>query len=151
MHPAVGTTAPSLSLRSQHGQTIAPVGAGRAVLLVFFPFAFSGICSAELSGLSADADVYADAGVDVAAISCDPVYALRALADRDGLRLTLLSDFWPHGEVARAYGCFDDGIGAPRRSSFLLDAAGTVRWSVHHDVGDERPAALHRGAILSLA
>ena len=70
---------------------------------------------------------------EVLAISCDPVYALRAFADADGLNFPLLSDFWPHGEVTRAYGVFNEPKGCPRRSSYVVDRDGVVRWSVHSD------------------
>ena len=69
---------------------------------------------------------------EVLAISCDPIYALRAFADTDGLNFPLLSDFWPHGEVSRAYDVFDEARGAPRRSSYVIDKEGMVRWAVHN-------------------
>jgi peroxiredoxin len=72
-------------------------------------------------------------GSEVLAISCDPVYSLRAFADSDGLNFPLLSDFWPHGQVSRDYGVFNDAKGSPRRSSYVVDKDGFVRWSVHSD------------------
>ena len=57
------------------------------------------------------------------AISCDPIYSMRAFADQDGLNFPLLSDFWPHGEVSRAYDVFDELKGCPRRSSYVVDKA----------------------------
>ena len=69
---------------------------------------------------------------EVLAISCDPVYSLRAFADQDGLNFPLLSDFWPHGEVTRAYDVFDERKGCPRRSSYVIDKDGMVRWAVHN-------------------
>jgi len=149
--PEVGSAGPAFTLRSQHGEAVAPVGAGRPVLLVFFPFAFSPICSSELSELQECLPAFTRAGVDVVAIACDSVYSLRAMADREELSLMLVSDFWPHGAVARAYGCFDEDSGAAGRSSFLLDAAGVVRWSLHHGVGEQRPVAAHLGALPRLS
>lgn len=148
----VGAAAPEFSLRSQHGETVtlADLG-GVPALLVFYPFAFSGICSGELADLRDHRASFDAAGVRIVAISCDPMFALRVFDDRDGLGFTLLSDFWPHGQAARAFGCFDEQLGAPGRSSFLLDAQGIVRWSVAHEPGQRREIALHLQAIDSVA
>lgn len=148
----VGDRAPGFSLRSQHGETVTLADLGGApALLVFYPFAFSGICSSELAALRDHRGAFDDAGVRVIAISCDPMFSLRVFDDRDGFGFTLLSDFWPHGEIARAYGCFDGDMGAAGRSSFLLDADGIVRWSVSHGVGEQRVISLHLQAILCLS
>jgi len=149
--PDIGSPAPAFALRSQHGEPVAPIGAGRAVLLVFFPFAFSPICASELAELQESLPEFTRADVDVVAISCDPVYSLRAMADREAISLTLVSDFWPHGAVARSYGCFDEQNGAPGRSSFLIDAAGMVRWNLHHGIGEQRPGAAHLAALPKLS
>ncbi len=77
------------------------------------------------------------------AISCDPLPAVRAFADADGLNFPLLSDFWPHGEVTRAYGVFDEARGCPRRSSYVLDREGLVRWAVHNSVPQGRDLDQH--------
>ena len=111
---SVGDTAPAFQLRDQHGseQSLASRSGERNVLLVFYPFAFTGVCSGEMIELQHHADAWAERGTDVLAVSCDSVPALRAFADTNGLTIPLLSDFWPHGKVAAAYGCFDDTLGA---------------------------------------
>ena len=76
---------------------------------------------------------------------------MRAFADQDGLNFPLLSDFWPHGEVARAYGVFDDTKGSPRRSSFVIDKDGIVRWSVHNPSPEGRDLDEHLRQLRSLA
>jgi peroxiredoxin len=86
---------------------------------------------------------------EVLAISTDPTYSLRVFADADGLNFPLLSDFWPHGAVARAYGVFDPERGVARRSSFVVDRSGVVRWAVHNELPqgrdlDEHLARLHQ-------
>ena len=144
----IGQPAPDLSLRSQHGETVTLADlAGNATLLVFYPFAFSGICSGELAALRDHRADFDAAGVRIVAVSCDPMFALRVFDDRDDLGFTLLSDFWPHGAAARAYGCFDDQIGAAGRTSVLLDADGVVRWSVSQQVGERRDIATHLAAL----
>ena len=80
---------------------------------------------------------------EVLAISCDPMFALRAFADADGLNFPLLSDFWPHGEVCRAYDVFDERNGCPRRSSYVVDREGAIRWAVHHAMPEGRDLDEH--------
>ncbi|WP_233571627.1 redoxin domain-containing protein [Cellulomonas triticagri] len=148
---AAGDAAPTVTLTSTHGAPVAVGGpADRPTLLVFVPFAFSRTCTAELTELQAGLPELADAGVRVLAASCDPVFALRAWAEQDGYTFPLLSDFWPHGAAARAFGVFDEVDGFARRGSFLLDASGTVRWSLVHDAGRARPFAAYREAVAGL-
>ncbi len=66
------------------------------------------------------------------------MFALRAHADRDGIEFPLLSDFWPHGEVAGRYGVLDTAKGCPTRSTFVIDLEGLVRWQVHNPMGEAR-------------
>ena len=133
----VGEPAPDFELRDQHGQRVVLASLReRPVVLMFYPFAFSGVCSAELVEVRDHLDRFGDAAV--LAASCDPKYALRAFADRDGLTFPLLADFWPHGAVASAYGVFDEERGCARRSTFVIDGAGVVRWSVHNAMPDAR-------------
>lgn len=144
-----GQPAPDFALRDQHGQSVSlSLYADRAdVVLVFYPYAFSGVCSTELSAIRDRLDELVDDRTAVLGISCDPMFALRAYADRDGLGFPLLSDFWPHGEVARAYGVFDEVLGCARRSSFVVDRAGLVRWVVHNPMGEARDIDAYRAAI----
>jgi peroxiredoxin len=149
---AVGDRAPDFSLRDQHGRgwSLGSVQEGRAAVLVFFPFAFSGVCTGELVTLRDEARRVVDAGGEVLAISCDPMFALRVFADRDGLDFPLLSDFWPHGEVASAYGVLDRERGCPMRSTFVVDTDGTVGWTVHHPMGEARTVDDYVAALADL-
>jgi len=135
----VGRLAPDFTLRDQFGQdiTLSSYRGVKAVALVFYPFAFSGVCSGEMHGIRTRLDEFLTFDTEVLAISCDPVYALRAFSDADGLNFGLLSDFWPHGEVARAYGVFDERGGSAERSSYVIDRAGRLTWAVHNP----KPAA----------
>ena len=130
----VGDLAPDFELVDQHRQEIrlSSFRGDKAVLVVFYPFAFSGVCTGELSGLRDRLGDFETDDATLVTISCDPVFTQRAFADRDGLFFPLLSDYWPHGEVARAYDVFDETRGCPQRSSYVIDAGGIVRWSVHN-------------------
>lgn len=136
----VGASAPDFTLSDQHGQrvTLSTLVADRAVLIAFYPFAFSGVCTGELRDLRDHADRIAAAGAELMTISCDPMFALRVFADQDGLQFPLLSDFWPHGEVSRAYDAFDEQHGCPTRSTFVVDRDGVLRWSVRNPMGEAR-------------
>ena len=143
--PAVGELAPDFSLRDQFGQDVAlsSFRGRKAVVLVFFPYAFSGICTGEMSGIRDRLAQFLTFDSEVLAISCDAVYSLRAFSDADGLNFPLLSDFWPHGEVARSYGAFDEQAGCATRASFIVDRDGVVRWAVRNAAPDARDLDEH--------
>jgi peroxiredoxin len=139
----VGRQVPDLALRDQHGATVtlSSYRGDKAVVVMFYPFAFSGVCTGELCAVRDDLPTFESRDVQVLAVSCDPVFALRAFADRDGLTFPLLSDFWPHGEVARAYGVFNAERGCADRSTFIVDRQGVLRWSVHNALPEARDLA----------
>jgi len=141
----LGTAAPDFTLRDQFGQdvTLSSFRGQKAVALVFYPYAFSGVCTGEMAGIRQRLADFMTFDTEVLGISCDPRYALRAFADADGLNFPLLSDFWPHGEVSRAYGVFDERSGAPRRSSYVVDKAGLLTWALHNASGEARDLDEH--------
>ncbi len=108
------------------------------MLLVFFPWANTPVCSTELLALQERLPRYAAAGGAVRALSCDSIYSLRAFADALGLDVPLLSDHWPHGRIASAYDAFDAELGCARRVSVLVDAAGRLAWRDAAEHGDAR-------------
>ena len=148
----VGRQAPDFTLRDQFGQdvTLSSFRGTKAVALVFYPFAFSGVCRGEMAGIRDRLGELLTFDTEVLALSCDPVYSLRAFADAEGLNFPLLSDFWPHGEVARAYDAFDEAKGAPRRSSYVIDLDGVVRWAVHNQPAEARDIAEHLRQLRAL-
>ena len=149
---AMGAAAPDFTLRDQFGQdvTLSSYRGTKAVVIFFYPFAFSGVCTGEMAGIRDRLDEFMTFDTEVLAISCDPVYALRAFADQDGLNFPLLSDFWPHGEVARSFEVFDDAKGCPRRSSYVIDKGGTVRWAVHNANPEGRDLDEHLKQLTAL-
>ena len=150
---ALGRPAPDFQLRDQFGQdvSLASFRGSKAVAIFFFPYAFSGICTSEMAGIRDRLSEFLTFDTEVLAISCDPVYSLRAFADQDGLNFPLLSDFWPHGAVSRAYGVLDEKKGCPTRSSYVVDKEGIVRWAVHHDMPDGRDLDRHLAELQALA
>ena len=149
----VGDQAPDFALRNQHGETVrlSEVLAERAALLVFYPWAFSNVCGGELREIQHRVDELSTDVVQVLTVSCDAMFALRAWADRDGFTFPLLADFWPHGEVGRAYGVFNEELGISERGSFLVDRAGMIRWSVVTGIPDARSVDDYVAAIEGLA
>ena len=135
-----GQQAPDLELRDQHGATVtlSSYRGSKAVVLMFYPFAFSGVCTGELCEVRDSQPTFESDDVQLLAVSCDPVFALRAFADRDGLTFPLLSDFWPHGEVAQRYGVFNADRGCAERATFIVDRDGVLRWSVHNQMPQAR-------------
>jgi mycoredoxin-dependent peroxiredoxin len=149
---AMGAAAPDFTLRDQFGQdvTLSSYRGVKAVALLFYPYAFSGICTGEMSGIRDRLDEFMTFDTEVLGISCDPVYSLRAFADAEGLNFPLLSDFWPHGAVASAYGVLSEQVGIAMRGTFLVDKAGVVRWSVVNDIPDARDINDYKKAIADL-
>ncbi len=149
---AVGAPAPGFTLLDQHGQRIslADYAGSKHVLLVFYPFAFSGICTGELREVRDGLHDFEGDDIQVLAISCDSMYALRAWADAEGHFFPLLSDFWPHGEVARSYGVFSQENGFAIRGTFLVDRDGVVRWSLVNGPGERRDFSGYREALAQL-
>jgi peroxiredoxin len=148
----VGDRAPEFTLPDAHLSQVglADFRGERAVLLVFYPFVFTRVCSGELVTLRDVAAELTAAGVQLLAASCDPPAALRVFAEQQGVDYPLLSDFWPHGAVARAYGVFNEDNGAAQRGSFLIDREGIVRWTVHTAMSQARQVEDYRRAAAAL-
>jgi peroxiredoxin len=149
----LGGQAPDFTLRDQFGQdvTLSSYRGRKAVAILFYPYAFSGVCTGEMAGIRDRLDEFMTFGTEVLAISCDPIYSLRAFADQDGLNFPLLSDFWPHGEVCRAYDVFDEAKGAAQRSSYVIDREGVLRWAVHNANPQGRDLDEHLRQLTALA
>ena len=108
------------------------------VLLVFHPFAWTGVCTEEAQDLQQNLDAFRAANTDVLLVACDPAPTRQAWRRDIGADYLFPSDFWPHGAAARAYGVFDETTGAPVRGTFLIDKGGTVIWSLVNAPGVRR-------------
>ncbi len=151
MSVTVGQVAPDFTLVSQAGEKVTLSDfRGRKVVLVFYPFAFSPLCTSELCDLRDRRGDFDDDTV-LLGISVDTKYALRVFAEQEGLGFDLLSDFWPHGAVAQEYGVFlPDAGGKATRATFVIDREGVVRWALINGPGEPRDPADYRAALADL-
>jgi peroxiredoxin len=138
----VGHPAPDFTARNQHGEQVSLAALrGAPAVLIFFPWAFSGICRGELAAVRDSHERFTAAGARVLAISCDAMFTLRAYADAEEIGFDLLSDHWPHGVIANAYGVFDADAGCALRGTFVLDAEGVITWRTVNGIGEPRDLA----------
>jgi mycoredoxin-dependent peroxiredoxin len=152
MAAEVGDVAPDFELKDQHGTPVrlSALRGSKNVVLVFYPLAFSRVCGGELRALR-DSFPEADSeDVALLTVSVDSAYVHRAWADAEGYSFGLLSDFWPHGEVARSYGVFDESRGYASRGTFIIDKNGVVRWKVITPVPQARDIAGYQKALTEL-
>jgi peroxiredoxin len=149
---AVGTEAPDFELRDHNAQThrLSSFRGDKNVVLVFYPFAFTGVCTGEMCAIRDDVSSLHNDDTQVFAISCDTVASLRVFAEKEGLTYPLLSDFWPHGAVAKAYGVYNEPLGAADRGTFIIDKTGVVRWTVRNEIKDARDLADYQKALAEL-
>lgn len=148
----VGQEAPVFTLKNQFGEdvTLSDYRGKKNVLLVFYPKAFTGICTGELCDLRDRAVDFDGGDTQVIGVSCDSDAALRAFGEKEGLSYPLLSDFWPHGAVASKYGVFFADRGIALRATFVIDKQGIVRWKVVNQPGDARNSDDYKAALANL-
>jgi peroxiredoxin len=147
-----GAEAPDFSLRDQNNEvvTLSTFRGVKAVLIVFYPWAFTGICTGELGQVRDQIDTFASDDVQVLTVSVDSSYAHKIFAQRDELNYPLLADFWPHGAVAEAYGVFNTMAGAANRGTFLVDRDGIIRFSEVNEIGVGRDPQRWKDEIAAL-
>ena len=129
MPPVVGQPAPEFSLPSTAGPTVSLSdfkGKSNA-LIAFFPAAFTGVCTAELCSFGDNLDKFSGADTMVLPISGDNVASLKVWKEKEKMKVNPLSDI--RRDVARAYGVLNEEKFTPRRSYFLVDKHGILRWS----------------------
>jgi peroxiredoxin (alkyl hydroperoxide reductase subunit C) len=148
----VGEEAPDFTLRDQNNErvTLSSFRGTKAVLVIFYPLAFTNICTGELCRVRDELATFQNDHVQVLTISVDSAYSNKVFSEREGYEFPLLSDFWPHGAVAQAYGVFNDTRGFANRGTFLVDSAGIVRFAEVKEPGDGRDPAVWAAAIKAL-
>ncbi|MEW2355063.1 peroxiredoxin [Spirillospora sp. NPDC029432] len=150
--PEVGTEAPDFTLADQDHRevTLSAFRGRRNVLVVFYPCAFSGICTGELCAVRDDIGAFQNGNAQILGISADHVFALKAWSLEEGYSFPLLSDYWPHGEVAARYGVLDRDRGMALRGTFLIDKSGTVRFTEVRAPGEARDQDRWKEALATL-
>jgi mycoredoxin-dependent peroxiredoxin len=149
----IGDEAPDFELPDQHGKAVklSSFRGAKNVVLVFYPLAFSPVCSGELCALREDFPEVDRDDVELLTVSVDSFFTHRAWADAENFQFSLLADFWPHGAVAKQYGVFDEAKGLATRGTFVIDSEGVVRWSVINPIPQARDIADYRKALAELA
>ena len=147
----VGQMAPDFKLPNTEKEffTLSQFNGKNNVLLLFIPFAFTGTCTGELCAIRDDLAAFQNNEVQVIAISCDSPFTQRVFAEQENYQFPVLSDFWPHGGVAKTYGVFEESKGCALRGSFLIDKEGILRWEVKNGWA-ARENADYKAAIAAL-
>jgi mycoredoxin-dependent peroxiredoxin len=148
----LGSAAPDFELSDQHGNkvSLASFKGKKKVVLLFYPFSFTGTCTGELCAMRDDLAPFQNDDVQVLAVSCDSMFTQRIFAEKEGYEFPVLADFWPHGAVAQSYGIFDDVRGCSLRGTFVIDKEGIVRWQVVNGLGDARNLEDYKSALAAL-
>jgi peroxiredoxin len=124
-----GQPAPEFSLARQGGERFTRADLeGQRTLLVFYPFAFSSVCTEQLSIYNDLRDDFAEHGVRLYGVSCDAGASQQAFKEELGIDIEQLSDFEPKGDACRAFGVLHPG-GFPQRALVLIGSDGVVEWS----------------------
>jgi peroxiredoxin len=149
MSLSIGDAAPDFALKDQDGNDVSLSDLkGRKSLIVFIPFPFTGICTGELCDVRDNLHRLESFDANVLSITCDTRPANKAWAEDQGFTFRILSDFWPHGATAKAFGCFNDKTGSAMRAAYVLDAGGVVRDIIATDsLADPRSVADYPKAL----
>jgi mycoredoxin-dependent peroxiredoxin len=149
---AVGDIAPDFTLKDQNQQVVrlSDFRGKKNVLVVFFPFVFSGVCHGELCEVRDHVEDFVNNDSELLTISVDAPYAQKAWATAEGYTFTQLADFWPHGAVASSYGVFNADHGFALRGTFLVDRAGVVQFAEVNGPGEPRDQNNWRKALAAL-
>ena len=149
----VGDIAPDFTLDNQFGESIhlAEVLKRKPVALVFFPLAFSGICTGELCELRDNLNIFKSSDVELIGISIDSKFALKAWAEKEGYDFSIVADFWPHGAVAQQYGVFLEDKGFANRGTFVIGQDGVIAAAIVTEPGQARDLSAYTEAIAALS
>ncbi len=143
MSIAIGEKAPSFTLRDTKTNEVSLSDyRGKNVLVLFFPLAFTGVCTTELCGIRDEITKYEDLNTDILAISVDSPFTLGKFKEEQSYNFPLLSDF--NKEVSRSYGSlYEDFVlglkGVSKRAAFIIDKEGTVKYSEILDNAGDMP------------
>jgi peroxiredoxin (alkyl hydroperoxide reductase subunit C) len=138
---AAGQPAPDFTLRTGEGEAFTRERLlGRTTVLVFYPFAFSPVCTDQLSLYNEVLADFSARGATLYGVSCDATYSQTAFQASLGIEIEQLSDFEPKGAACQAFGVYHPG-GFPQRALVVVDPDGTVRWSFEAPSPGDLPGA----------
>ena len=148
----VGDEAPDFELPDQDRSPVrlSSFRGARNVVLIFYPLSFTGTCQGELCEIRDRIADFSGDDVQTLAVSVDSTAVHKRWAEEQGYDFPLLADFWPHGEVARAYGVFRDDLGVALRGTFIIDKQGRVAYRVVHEIPDARDTEAYREVLARL-
>ncbi len=148
----IGQAAPDFTLSNQFGEkvTLSSFQGKKNVVVVFYPYSFTGTCTGELCALRDDLSSFQNENAELLAISVDSMFVQKVFATQENYNFPVLSDFWPHGAVAQAYGIFDEASGSAQRGTYIIDKEGILRWQVVNGRGDARNIGDYKGALAAL-
>ena len=148
----IGDEAPDFELPDQHGTPVklSSFRGTKNVVVVFYPLAFSPVCSGELCAMREDFPEVNRDDVELLTVSVDSLYSHKVWAEEENFQFSLLSDFWPHGDVAKRYGVFNEDRGIAVRGTFIIGKDGVVRWKVVNPTPQARDIADYQKALAAL-
>ena len=151
MAATIGQAAPDFSLPDQDNNMVSLADLrGQKAIIVFIPNPFTGICEGELCAIRDETANLAGLGAKVIAITVNTRPVNKKWSDENRFGFPVLSDYWPHGATAQAYGAFNEQVGVANRYSYVLDAAGVVRQIIKSDsLGQPRPIEEYATALRS--
>jgi peroxiredoxin len=138
---APGSPAPEFELRREEGGAFTHADLrGRITVLIFYPFAFSPLCTEQLNVYQEVLDEFEARGATLYGVSCDASWSQRAFREQLGVTIRQLSDFEPKGAVSRAFGVYHPG-GFPQRALVIVGPDGIVKWSYEAPTPGDLPGA----------
>lgn len=152
MPAEVGKPAPDFSLRDHQGNTVTLDDLkGQKSIVAFIPFPHTGICDSEACALRDDYTALSADGSKVVIITVHASPLNKHWAEQNNIPFPVLSDFWPHGAVAQAFGCFNQQVGTAMRASYVLDKDGIVREIIQTgSLGEQRDHGAYATALSSI-
>ncbi len=152
MNVQIGDHAPDFELKDQTGKPVrlSDYRGKRNVVLVFYPLSFTGVCEDEMCRIRDSIEVFRNDRVETLAVSVDAPPTHARWAHEQGFEFPLLSDFWPHGEVARTFGVFDETLGIAVRGTFIIDRDGQVVYTDRNPVPEARDQDAWRKALADI-
>jgi peroxiredoxin len=148
----VGQPAPEFTLKDQNNQdvSLSDFRGKKNVVLMFYPFAFTKVCEGEMCAIRDELPSFENDDVQILTVSVDSPFSHKVWGEQQGFTFPMLADFWPHGEVAQAYGCFDPEKGRSIRGTYIIDKQGVLRWSVVNPAPDARDQAEYLKVLAEL-